>query len=432
MQTPAADRLEVRPTALIQVGAEGVIESVTDDATAPVDFDLGPDVVIMPGLIDTHVHAPQWPQTGTGLDLDLERWLLEYTLPLERRYRDLGFAARVWDDLVPTLIAGGTTTAVYYGTIDIDATTLLAEACHRHGQRAFVGRVAMDHPVGTPEWYRDASPSAAIDASLRSIDAIDALATALVRPILTPRFAPACTDALLQGMGELATANGVAVQTHCSESDWEHRYALERFGTTDTMALDRFGLLRDRTVLAHCGHVDDADLAVMRDRNAGIAHCPLSNAYFGDAVLPVRHSIEAGVRVGLGSDLAGGFEPCILAQASKAVTASRMLQSGTDPTQTAATRGRSESSIDSVTAFWMATAGGAQLLQEPTGLIEPGRPFDAFTIDLGAANERRSSGLRWWPELDDHRRVFEKIVNTARPSDIGSVWIDGRLVKAGA
>lgn len=432
MQTPTMDQFEVRPGALIRVGADGIITSISDDPATPVDIDLGPNVVVMPGLVDTHVHAPQWPQVGTGLDLDLERWLFEYTLPLERRYHDLEFANRVWNNLVPTLIAAGTTTAVYYATIDVESTTLLAEACVRHGQRAFVGRVAMDHPVGTPEWYRDVSASAAVDASVRSIEAIDALGSALVEPILTPRFAPACTDALLQGIGEIAASSNVAIQTHCSESDWEHAYALDRFGMSDTLALDGFGLLRDRTVLAHCGLASETDLTVMRQRNAGVAHCPLSNAYFGDAVFPARRALGVGVRVGLGSDLAGGFEAGILAQASKAVTSSRLLDTGTDPGSEPGSRGRSDSSIDTITAFWMATAGGAALLQQQTGLLQPGRPFDAFTIDLDAANQRRSSGLRWWPEIDDDLRLFEKIINTARPSDIGSVWINGRLVAGGA
>ena len=135
-----------------------------------------------------------------------------------------------------------------------------------------------------------------VAASARSIDEITAIdaGRGLVRPIITPRFTPACTDDLLRGLGELAAATGVPVQTHCSESDWEHGHALERFGTTDTSALDAFGLLRPGTVLAHANHVTDDDAMLIGHRGAGIAHCPLSNAYFANAVLPVRHLVDRG------------------------------------------------------------------------------------------------------------------------------------------
>ncbi len=431
MQTPAVDRFQSIGDAVIVVDGSGIITSVTADPIGPVDIDLGPGAVIMPGLIDTHVHAPQWPQVGTGLDLPLERWLFEYTLPLERRYADRAWAARVWDDLVPSLLAAGTTTAVYYSTIDVAATTSLAAACARHGQRAFVGRVAMDHPDGTPEWYRDLSTDQAIADSLRSIEQIRSLESPLVAPMLTPRFAPACTDSLLHGIAELADATGVSIQTHCSESDWEHRYAYDRFGISDTAALERFGLIREGTVLAHCGHVDRADLATIGGVGAGIAHCPLSNAYFGDAVFAARRALDDRVRVGLGSDLAGGFAVGLLRQCSMAITSSRLLASGTNAALDADRRGVAGSEIDAVAAFWMATGGGAALLSQPTGLLAAGRPFDAIVLDLEAASHNPRSGLRWWPDLDDDARTFEKIVHTGGAEDIAQVWVAGRLLNTG-
>ncbi|NBU96572.1 MAG: guanine deaminase, partial [Actinobacteria bacterium] len=180
------------------------------------------DGVLMPGLVDTHIHAPQWPQLGVGLDLGLERWLFDLTFPLEARCADTGYAVDVWNHMVPTLLGLGTTTAVYHASTHVEATTALAEACVRHGQRAVIGRVAMDHPEGTPEWYRDADAAAAVSASRRSIDEIRGLGSSLVQPIITPRFIPACSDAALVGLGELAADTGVTVQTHAAESDWQH------------------------------------------------------------------------------------------------------------------------------------------------------------------------------------------------------------------
>ena len=430
MQTPTRHELEVIDDAVVRVDAQGVIFSVDADTSSEVDIDLGSNGVLLPGLVDTHVHAPQWPQVGTGLDLPLEEWLFQYTLPLEARYSDHTWATQVWNDLVPSLLASGTTTAVYYSSIDLEATQLLARACVEHGQRAFVGRVAMDHPTGTPEWYRDLDAGSSVELSHQSIEQISSLASPLVHPIITPRFAPSCTDAALEGLGELAAATGVLVQTHCSESDWEHNYAFERFGVSDTVALERFGLLRPGTVLAHCGHVGGDDLAIMAGHAAGISHCPLSNAYFGDAVFPLRRALDAGVHVGLGSDIAGGFAVDLLGQCAAAVTSSRMLASGVDASLAANERNRSDSAIDAVTAFWLATVGGAALLDQPIGLLEPGRSFDAIAIDVDRSTRNFSSALRWWPQVDGPERLFEKIVRTGAPVDIDRVWVAGRQVKA--
>ncbi len=386
-QTPERHRLEQR-TVVIEVDEHGTISAVADADSVAANEAIAraatvvtvPDgSVLLPGLIDLHVHAPQWPQLGTGLDLPLEQWLFEHTFPLEARYADTVFASSVWESLVPTLLAHGTTTAVYYATVHEAATTALGAACVRHGQRAFVGRVAMDHPEGTPEWYRDATASAAVAASHRSIESITNLRGngGLVRPIITPRFIPACSDALLTGLGELAEATGELVQTHCSESDWEHGYVLDRYGVTDSVRLAQFGLARDHSVLAHCGHVTADDLGALSSIGAGVAHCPLSNAYFGDAVFPARTALDRGVRVGLGTDIAGGSGVGLLSQAATAVTVSRMREDGVDPAMERAVRGVAASRIDAVAAFWLATCGGADVLGIPAGLIEPGRQFAA-------------------------------------------------------
>ena len=436
MQTPAPDRLEV-VDAIVEVDASGAVLAVHDRSTpegaaageravlsATERVELAPGSLLLPGLVDLHIHAPQWPQLGTGLDLPLERWLFEYTFPLEARYADADFAASVWDDLVPTLLAHGTTTAVYHSSNHLQATTTLAEACARHGQRALVGRVAMDHPSGTTEWYRDSTATAGVDASAASIGAIRAVASPLVEPIITPRFIPACTDALLEGLGELAEVSGVRTQTHCAESDWESGYVLDRFGTTDAAALDDFGLVRPRTVLAHSDHLTADDMALVSKRRAGVAHCPLANSYFGNAVFPVRRALSAGVGVGLGTDISGGARPSLLGACQDAVTVSRMLEDGVDPARSAPERGVPESRIDTVTAFWLATAGGATVVDLPVGLIEPGRRFDAIAV----RTDRPGGAIRLWEGLDDDARTFEKVVRLATADDISHVWVDGRAV----
>jgi guanine deaminase len=412
-------------TAVVPAGSPEATELIT---TSPSHTRLADDQRLMPGLIDLHLHAPQWPQLGTGLDLPLERWLFDYTFPLEARYADPLFAGAVWNHMVPTLLAHGTTTAVYYATVDEDATTALAATCLAHGQRAFVGRVAMDHPEGTPEWYRDPSAAEALARSRRSIDAIHELGgrNGLVQPILTPRFIPACTDELLDGIGELSATTSVPVQTHCSESDWAHEYVVERFGETDTEALGRFGLAKANSILAHCDHMTDDDFDLTAALGAAVAHCPLSNAYFANAVFPVRKALRHGVRVGLGTDVSGGAHPGLLHQTAMAVTASRYLEDGVDAQKGANERGVADSRLDTITAFWLATAGGAAALGIPAGLLAPGNVFDAFVVNLNQPN----SPVRVWDEVDDDERIFEKIVRLGGPADIGHVWVNGRTVSA--
>jgi guanine deaminase len=431
-QAPTPDALQVLSDVAVVVNSSGVISDIFPSASqeaaesirrAKTVVRLGASERLMPGLIDTHVHAPQWPQLGTGLDLPLEQWLFDYTFPLEARYADPAYAHSVWSHMVPTFLRHGTTTSVYYATTHEESTRLLAEICVDHGQRAYVGRVAMDHPEGTPEWYRDATAQQGIEDSQQSIENIRAIAgnTSLVSPIITPRFIPACTDELLMGLGELAESTNTLVQTHCSESHWEHGYVLERFGRSDTEMLKHFGLLRRGTVLAHGVHIGDSDYALIKTAEAGVAHCPMSNSYFANGVFPARRVLAMGVNVGLGTDISAGTDVGLLKQCVHAVTSSRMLEDGVNGIDGEVSNSR----IDIVAAFHMATAGGAQMLGLNAGVLVKGNQFDAIVVDVSASD----SGMRNDADIDTDARVFEKIVRLSGPRDISHVWVAGKKVK---
>jgi guanine deaminase len=249
----------------------------------------------------------------------------------------------------------------------------------------------------------------------------------LVRPVITPRFIPSCTDALLEALGAIARETGCHVQTHCSESDWAHRYVLERCGVTDTQALARFGLLTRHTVLAHGNFIGAADLDTIAARGAAIAHCPLSNVFFSDAIFPLRHALERGVKVGLGTDIAGGASPSVLDNARHAVIASRRLEAGADPALGRERRGRAHSRIDALTAFWLATAGGGIALDLPIGAFQVGYAFDALSIDVNAQN----ANLRVADD-DTPENILQKIVYHATRANIREVWVQGRLAHGAA
>ena len=435
----APGTVETLPRALITVDADGTIISVEPyvlehDAKLRGFSDCGrlitlaDDQVLLPGLVDLHVHAPQFPQLGTALDLPLEEWLQAHTFPLESRYEDVAFAESVYTRLVETLLAHGTTTALYFATLHLPATQRLAEICLARGQRGLVGRVGMDHPEQCPDYYRDASAESAITDTRALIDFIRAMPgneSALVRPVITPRFVPACTDDLLEGFGLLANETGAHVQTHCSESDWEHEHVRARCGCTDTEALDRAGLLGRRSVLAHGNFIEPEDVARIRARGAAVAHCPLSNVYFAGAVFPLRAMLAEGLHIGLGTDIAGGASASLFEAARQAVASSRLLESGTDPTLPPERRGVPNSRIDFRTAFRLATAGGGEALDLPIGLFRPGYAFDAILLQSGLPD----GNLVFGPD-EDGDTILQRIVMGAGRGDIARVWVGGRSVRA--
>src|SRR5580658_7446159 len=437
LHTPTRGGIESLPGVLIEVDDSGVIQAIHGKDTpraagvaarhqaAGSLVTLGRSEYLLPGLVDLHVHAPQWPQLGLALDLPLEEWLQAYTFPLEARYGDIGYARQAYESLVDALLANGTTTALYFGTVHLAATQALADVCLRRSQRALIGRVAMDNPDQCPDFYRDRSAEVAERETREFIGYVKSLpgAAGLIFPVITPRFIPSCTDDLLRRLGRLARESGCHVQTHCSESDWEHQYVLERCGRSDTAALDSFGLLSRRTVLANGNFISDADGRLIVERGAGIAHCPLSNVYFSDAVFPLRRMLEAGLHVGLGTDIAGGASASLLENARQAVIASRLLEAGVDPRLPRSQRRNPDSRIDALTSFWLATAGGGIALDLPVGLFAPGYQFDACVIDTTVAH----SNLRIATE-DSPETVLQKIIYEAARVNISQVWVANRLV----
>jgi len=437
LHAPVRGEIEYLPGALIVVNADGTIAAIHRSGSADRDtlaashraagtlLSLPPGHFLLPGLIDLHVHAPQWPQLGLALDLPLEEWLQKCTFPLEARFSDLAFARTAYESLVDNLLANGTTTALYFASIHLPATQVLADICLERGQRALIGRVAMDNPEQCPEFYRDESAAAAEADTREFIRYVRSLSgnDGLILPVITPRFIPSCTDDLLARLGSLAQETGCHVQTHCSESDWAHAFVLERCGVSDTSALENFGLLSRRTILAHGNFIGDEDVARILAKGAGVAHCPLSNVYFSDAVFPLRRMLERGVHVGLGTDISGGASPSILENARHAVIASRSLESGVDPTQSRPERRSPHSRIDAPTAFWLATAGGGIALDLKVGLFREGYRFDAIVIDPTTP----LGNLRLGPDAAPDE-VLQKIVYHGARVNILETWVANRRV----
>lgn len=436
--TPKRGQLEMLRECAIAINAEGRIDRIVRQESNEFEtlvvaarnrgrlYLLNDGDYLIPGLVDLHIHAPQWPQLGKALDAPLEEWLGKYTFPLEARFSDHDFARAVYSDLVRTLLMHGTTTAVYFGTVDLEANVILANACLKHGQRALVGKVAMDHPEICPAYYRDESAALAVQQTQAFVEKVRSLQSGmqhLVLPAITPRFIPSCTDELLSELGKLAAEFDCHIQTHCSESDWQVAHVRERLGRTDCEALDDVGLLTDQTILAHSNFITDDDMDLLNSRQSAIAHCPLSNAYFANAVFPLQRALSKGVKVGLGTDISGGFSPSVFDAIHNTLTASRYACSGTDPALERTKRGSGESPLTTIEAFWLATAASGEALSLPIGVFREGYAFDAIAVSANGPG----SAFGVYDQLDDDENIFEKLVLTSDRSAIQNVWVDGQI-----
>ena len=439
IHSPNRGKVEILKNALLLINSDGkvieLIESsesryssiLNESKSSNALYEISSHQYIIPGFTDLHIHAPQWPQLGKALDVPLEEWLQKYTFPLEAKYHDENFARMVYSDLVSSLLKSGTTTAVYYGTIHKEANRILADICLNKGQRAIIGKVVMDNPEECPEYYRDVSTQSALEGTSDFLNYVKNHSKNIdnrVDVAVTPRFIPSCTDEVLEELGKLAKRQSVYVQTHCSESDWEHNYVINRCGKSDTEALMHYGLLNRSTILAHANFISENDMELIKEEGAGIAHCPLSNFFFSDAVFPLRRALEKGLRVGLGTDIAGGPSPSIFDSGRSAISSARALENGVDPSINRDQRGRKDSRIDFSDAFYLATKGGADVLNIPTGSFEKEKHFDALLIDTQIDNAKISIH----EDVDNDQDVIQKMVMLATRSNIVKTWVSGLSV----
>jgi len=291
---------------------------------------------LMPGFIDTHTHAPQFPIMGTGNQFTLLEWLNTLVFPMESEFNDknLEFAEKAYKSVVGRVLDFGTTTCCYYGSLHLQSTKILADIAHAYGQRAFIGKCNMD-TKSLPGGYDYVEPSTeeSIESTLELISYIRDLSfqpgqEALVQPVLTPRFALSCSQKLLLRLGLLAASEPkLRIQTHISENEDEVVATLQRFQGAKSYAgvYDMYGLLGPNTILAHAVHLTKDEVKLIKDRGAGISHCPTSNFNLNSGIAPVGYFLDRKVKVGLGTDVSGGYSPSILNAIQNASIAAKAL-----------------------------------------------------------------------------------------------------------
>lgn len=349
---------------------------------------------------------------------------------MESSFQDLSQARRVYNRVVSRTLSHGTTTACYYATIHVPATNLLADICHTRGQRAFVGRVCMDRL--SPDYYRDETPESALRDTRACIAHIHSFDPehALITPIITPRFAPSCTPAVLAAQGALHAETGLPIQTHISENHPEIALVKEMFpdSTSYAQVYDEAGLLTSKTILAHAVHLTPEERALIKQRDSKISHCPASNTALTSGAAKVRQMLDEGLTLGLGTDVSGGYTSSILAETREALLVSRHV---------AMTDG-DKAKLAVEEALYLATRGGAKVvgLQDRIGGFEVGMDWDAQMVSLAAVGEESAplersagpvdifGGEKWEDRL-------AKWVYTGDDRNTAAIWVKGRLVHGG-
>ncbi|KAF5912729.1 hypothetical protein HPG69_007719 [Diceros bicornis minor] len=231
----------------------------------------------IPGLVDTHIHAPQYYFAGSNVDLPLLEWLTKYTFPTEHRFRSIDFAEEVYTRVVRRTLKNGTTTACYFGTIHTDSSLLLAEITDKFGQRAFVGKVCMDLNDAVPEYKETTEES--IKETERFVSEMLQRNYSRVKPIVTPRFSLSCSETLMSELGNIAKTHDLHIQSHISENRDEMEAVKNLYPSYKnyTDVYDKNNLLTNKTVMAHGCYLSAEELDVFRERGASISHCPNSN-----------------------------------------------------------------------------------------------------------------------------------------------------------
>ena len=374
--------------------------------------------VLLPGMVDLHAHLPQIPNAGLGAGLDLLTWLDRYVFPLER-----GFDAATAEVIAPAawraFAAAGTTTALVYGAVyeaSLDATFRAAEA---HGIRAIVGKVMMDRVTYDPT----IDPALILDRSLaesaRLIERWHGAADGRLRYAVTPRFAVSCTADLLRESAALAMSTGTYWQTHVSEDRGEiaevARLFPEALDYVDVY--DRAGGLGERSILAHGVHLSDREVARLVETGTRIAHCPISNLFLASGMMPLGRYLDAGLVLGLGSDVAGGPDLSIFS----AMRVGYYVQHARSVAGTESGR-----VLTPLEWLRLGSLGGAHALGlgDVTGSLEVGKEADVIAVDPSFVAPL--SGQPADPEPAD---LASRLIFRAHPDMVRAAWVRGRRLE---
>ncbi|MCI9152704.1 guanine deaminase [Lachnospiraceae bacterium] len=388
--------------------SRGVYPVIPDEYRDLPVKDYG-DRLVIPGMTDLHVHAPQYPFRGLGMDLELLDWLNTHTFPEESRYAELEYAEKAYQIFVDDLKKSASTRAVIFATIHIPATEFLMKQLDAAGLKTYVGKVNMDQ--NCTDTLREKDAEASLDRTAAWLRET-AEKYPNTRPILTPRFAPTCSGPLLEGLGKLQKKYGLPVQSHLSENLSEIAWVQELFPWSSCYGnvYEHYGLFgkEAKTVMAHCVHSSDREVELMKRNGVYVAHCPQSNINLSSGIAPIRRYLEEGIPTGLGTDMAGGANMSMFRCMADAIGVSKLYWRLAD---------QSRKPLTMEEAFFLATKGGGSFFGK-TGSFEEGYEVDALVLD--------DSGIRTAKELNTKERLERYIYLAEEGGQIVGKYVAGK------
>ena len=326
--------------------------------------------LVLPGFVDCHLH---YPQAGViaSYGRQLLDWLNDYVFPAEARFADASEAERSAAFVVDRLLAHGTTTASVFATVHPHSVDAFFAAAEARGLRMLCGKVLMDR--NCPPNLRDTAAGGMAD-SLRLIERWHGRGR--LRYSLTPRFAPTSSPEQLRLCGELlASQPGLHLQTHLAENPCELDWVKQLFPTRGSYldVYQHYGLAGPRSLHAHCIHLDAAERRSLAAGGAAAAFCPGSNLFLGSGFFNLDASREAGLRVGLATDIGAGTGFSLLRALAQAYEVGQALGAP----------------LPALRGFYLATLGGARALylDDCIGSFQPGREADFIALDWAATPE---------------------------------------------
>jgi guanine deaminase len=416
-----AGGLRFEADARIEVDSHGHLAAVAPwpDATEiGAAVDLRP-WVLMPGLVDLHAHVPQLPNAGVGAGLDLLTWLERYIFPLERDF-DVATAELIAPAAFRAFARAGTTTVVAYGALWAESLDACFRAAEAHGIRAVIGKVMMDRL----SYDIDRDPGEVLELSLRQ--SAELCATWHGRDdgrlmyAFTPRFAVSCSAEMLRRSAEAAAEAGAYWQTHLAEDRSETAEVQRLFpdAIDYTDVYDRAGGLTQRAILAHGIHLSDREVERLAESGAVIAHCPSSNLFLASGAMPLARYLAAGIRLGLGTDIAGGPDASLFS----------VMRAGAYTQNALRAAGLTDAPPLSP-ADWLrlGTLGGAEALglQERIGSVEEGKEADLIVVDPSVTLPLEGVGAHEDGRWDE---MLSRLIFRAHPSMVRGAWVRGRLL----
>ena len=367
--------------------------------------------IIMPGLVDLHVHAPQFVYRGLGVDLELLQWLEKYAFPTECKFKDSEYAKMIYSKVAKDIAKEGTTRAVVFATIHNKATQILMEEFNKCGITAYVGKVNMDR--NSPDFLREETKQSIQDTIHFIEDTKDRYE--YVKPVITPRFTPSCTPELMEALGKIARKYNVPVQSHLSENTGEIAWVKELEPDTKYYleAYKKYDMFGNgiNTVMAHCVHMSNEELDEMIKCGVFVAHCPDCNSNIASGIAPIRRMLDKGVKVGLGTDIAGGYELSVFKAMREAVQVSKLNWVYTD---------KKENCITVSEAFYLGTTGGAEYFGHKGG-FGIGDPLHAIIIDDEDIKIDKTLG-------DTPEERIERVINLCDSRHIVATYSNGKQI----